>query len=219
MYTDININFSKLPLELVQTVSIYNTWAKIAVCRLLHNHSHLLFCSVELENPLVQSANTTPERESGKCWIDYSLGSQILHWSVGQGAPLPCSQAVQNSGMRVSSAQQTISSLEARSFIYTIPFSRWIAEGWVCFGGWWITPTLSQFNKVENMNETALLIAWAGSAGGLKNQEWNTGLGIQLGTGNIWNRAPGWCDPGNLKWAICFLSHLEPLSKVSDFIT
>lgn len=43
------------------------------------------------------------------------------------------------------------------------------------------------------MKETALLIGLAGSTGWggeLKNQEC-TELGIQLGTGNIWNRAPG----------------------------
>lgn len=116
---------------------------------------------------------------------------------------------------------KTSPSVEALYFIHTIPFSRWIAEGWACLSGRWITPTFSQFNKVGNMKETALLIALAGSTGWggeLKNQEWSTELGIQLGTGNIWNRAPGWCAPGNLKQAICILSHLELLYKVSDLI-
>lgn len=67
MYTEVTINFSKLPLELVQTVSICNTSAKIVVNRLLYNCSHLLFCCTELENHLVQPTNTTLERESGKC--------------------------------------------------------------------------------------------------------------------------------------------------------
>lgn len=69
MCIEITINFSKLPLELSQTVRIYNIRAETVFHRLLCNLSHLLFCYSELENLLVQPINMTPEREFRKCWM------------------------------------------------------------------------------------------------------------------------------------------------------
>ena len=167
MYTEVTIIFSKLPLELVQTVSICNTWAKIVVHRLLYNHSRLLFCYMELENLLVQPTNTTPEGSLGNAEWSTVWGAKCCPGLQAGQLPYPAVTLRGTQSQESHQPNKTISSLEALSFIHTIPFSRGIAEGWACLNGRWITPTLSQFNKVENMNETVLLIALAGSAGGV----------------------------------------------------